>query len=66
MQIFKNVNFKWWQVSALKVSVLLFGIVIGAIWPEKFQAYLHQMFAASLILGIYLGYVWYSQVSKKK
>ncbi len=66
MQIFRNVNLTWWQVSALKISVLLFGIVIGVVWQKEFQPYLYQMFAGSLILGVYLFYVWHGQANKSK
>ncbi len=64
MQIFRNVNFKWWQVSVLKISVLVFGIVVGATWPKEFEPYLTQFLAIALVLWIYLLYVWHSQSNK--
>ncbi len=62
MNIFQDVNLKWWHVSLLKFSVLFFGIFVGANWPTVFEPYMYQMLGVAAILGVYLGYVWHKQL----
>lgn len=49
---------KWWQVSLLKICVLAFGLVIGANWPEIFVGYTIVLIVITVVLSIYLAFVW--------
>lgn len=61
MRIFKTVRLKWWQVGALKLSLLLIGITIGAYWPLFFSQYLSYTLGLGLVLALYIWWVWSKQ-----
>lgn len=51
----------WWQIGLLKLSVLSLGIAIGARWPEVFLPYLTHLIVITVLLGIYLLFVWFKK-----
>lgn len=61
MNIFKTTTFTWYQIGALKWSVFLIGIAVGAWWPEVFAQYAKLLLAGGLILAAYVGYAWMKQ-----
>ncbi len=58
MNIFKSTKFTWWQLGMLKWATLLFGLAIGATWPQVFAPYAGILLVVSLVAGVYLGIVW--------
>jgi len=61
MNLFKSGTLTWWQVGALKLSLLCIGIAIGAHWSEIFVSYFVVLLALGLALGFYVAYVWFGQ-----
>ena len=61
MNILKSITLTWWQVGLLKWSVFIIGIVFGATWSELFSPYTLKLLLIGLVLGGYLGYVWWKQ-----
>lgn len=57
MSIFKDYTFKWWQIGLLKLTLLLFGIAIGASWQAAFLPYVTALVAFGIILSLYLIYI---------
>lgn len=56
MNMLRDYTFKWWQVSLLKVCMVSFGIVLGAVYPGVFSGWievLEVIFIASAIYFIY-------------
>jgi hypothetical protein len=61
MNIFKTKSLTWWQVSLLKICVLAFGLAIGANWPELFVGYTTLLVTITIVLSIYLAFVWFKK-----
>ncbi len=61
MRLFKNVNFQWWQVSLLKLSVLAIGMAIGAYWSELFAQYAQILVIVGVVIGLYIFIIWSKQ-----
>jgi len=61
MNIFSNSTFTWWQIGLFKLSVLTFGIAVGAYWQEIFSQYLTTLLVVAVLSGIYVAYVWFNQ-----
>ena len=61
MNILKSVTLTWWQVGLLKWFVFIIGIAFGATWSELFSPYALKLLLIGLVLGGYLGYVWWKQ-----
>jgi uncharacterized membrane protein YgaE (UPF0421/DUF939 family) len=61
MNIFTSRSLAWWQVSVLKLAVLLIGIAIGANWPLFFAPYTLKLVLVGLVLGIYVAFVWFKK-----
>jgi len=57
MKIFKKYTYSWWQIGLLKLTLLSFGIVIGAYWHEVFSKYIITLIVAGVILSFYLIFV---------
>jgi len=61
MNIFGKGTFTWWQMGMFKFSVLALGIAIGAYWSDIFLSYLGALLALSILIGVYIGYLWLKQ-----
>jgi hypothetical protein len=61
MDILRNSTFTWWQVGLFKLSVLTFGIAVGAYWQDVFLPYLTTLLIIAVASGLYVGYVWFKQ-----
>ena len=61
MDMLKNSTFTWWQVGLFKLSVVTFGIAIGAYWQAVFLPYLTALLVVAVVSGLYVGYVWLKQ-----
>jgi len=57
MNIFKNYTFSWWQVGIFKLSVLAFGVSIGAYWSSFFSQYITLLIVIAVVSGLYIGYI---------
>ncbi len=54
MKIFGAYKLEWWQIGAVKISLFLFGIVVGAYWYFVWYPYLMTILVIAAILAIYL------------
>ena len=54
MTIFKDRTFTWYQTGALKISVLAFGLAIGAYWPDVFEPYATILLLIGIVFAIYV------------
>jgi len=61
MNIFSNSTFTWWQIGLFKLSVLTFGIAIGAYWQDVFLPYLTPLLVVAVVSGLYVAYVYFKQ-----
>ena len=61
MNIFSNSTFTWWQVGLFKLSVLTFGVAVGAYWSEVFSKYLTALLVVAVASGLYVAYVYFKQ-----
>ncbi len=61
MHIFKSRVLTWWQVGALKISLISLGIAIGARWSEAFSSYIGLFILIAVVFGAYVGFVWFKQ-----
>ncbi len=61
MNIFSNSTFTWWQVGLFKLSVLTFGVAVGAYWSEVFSQYLTALLVVAVASGLYVAYVYFKQ-----
>jgi hypothetical protein len=61
MSIFKTLKLKWWQTQLLKISMISFGIGLGAMFPGFFGRWLMAFWLLFLIPAIYIAYVWWRQ-----
>jgi len=61
MTIFSNSTFTWWQIGLFKLSVLTFGVAIGAYWQEVFLLYFTPLLVVAVVSGLYVAYVYFKQ-----
>ena len=61
MHIFSNSTFTWRQIGLFKLSVLTFGIAIGAYWQDVFLPYFTSLLAVAAVSGLYVAYVYFKQ-----
>jgi len=61
MNIFKSYTLKWWQGGLFKISMISLGIAIGVTWPELFVSWTPILWLLSILLAIYIGYIWLKQ-----
>jgi len=61
MNIFKSFTLTWWQGSLFKWSMVLFGIVIGATWPDLLSPWRPLLFLLFLLPALYVSWVWWKQ-----
>lgn len=58
MKLLKNVLWQWWEIGLVKWSSALFGLAVGAYWPEVFAPYALPIVLVSLILGSVALFYW--------
>ncbi|MDP3957894.1 MAG: hypothetical protein Q8Q36_00315 [bacterium] len=58
---FRSGSYAWWQFGLFKLSLLSFGIAIGAYWQEVFLPYVAWFVVAGAVFGLYVAYVWIKQ-----
>lgn len=58
MFFFKSKQLEWWQVGAIKLSLLSLGVAAGAYWPEVFAEYITPLIVVGVVAGVYSLYVW--------
>ena len=61
MNIFKTFTLKWWQAGLFKVMLISLGILIGAAWPDVFNAWRMLLLALFVMPTIYITWVWWKQ-----
>ena len=61
MNIFSNSTFAWWQIGLFKLSVLTFGIAVGAYWADVFLPYFTPLLIVAAVSGLYVAYVYFKQ-----
>jgi len=61
MNPFKSFCLMWWQVVLWKVTMVSFGVAIGANWPHAFAPWTGRLVLAAIAGGGYLAVVWLSQ-----
>jgi len=61
MNLFKSFTLTWWQGSLFKWSMVSFGIVIGATWPEVFNPLRPLFLVIFAGPAVYLSWVWWKQ-----
>jgi hypothetical protein len=54
MKIFKKYTYSWWQIGIFKLSLLCFGVTIGAYWQYVFLPYLPIILGGGVVLGFYV------------
>ena len=59
MRLFKTKRWTYWQIAALKLSMLSLGIAVGSYWPEVFLPYLTPLIGLTAILGLYLAVIYF-------
>ena len=61
LNIFKTFTLKWWQVGLFKWSILAFGIVVGATWPDVFTMWRAALLIVFILPTIYISWIWWKQ-----
>jgi hypothetical protein len=62
MNIFRSFNLKWWQASLFKISMVAFGVALGATWPEVFAKWISFIWLVFLTTAMYVTYIWWRQI----
>lgn len=62
MKIFKTYDFQWWQIGLLKLSMVAFGLAVGATWPAAFAGSLTFLWIVFIVTAAYLTYVGLKQM----
>jgi hypothetical protein len=66
MRLFTSYTYAWYQISALKLSLLSIGVLIGAFWHELFisnATLLTVLTVVAAMSTVYSIYVWRHQLS---
>ena len=59
MNIFKDYKMPWYDMGALKWTTFLFGLYIGAVWPEFFAGWTNILLVLAIVGLVYLvGKYW--------
>ncbi len=57
MNPFQSYTLEWWQVSILKLSMIAFGIAVGATWPGVFAGWLASLWLFFVVTAVYMIFV---------
>jgi hypothetical protein len=55
-KLFREYTFTWQEVSIFKISLVSFGISVGAIWHSFWLEYIYIMLLITLLTGVYISY----------
>jgi len=58
MKLFKSKTLHWWEVGVIKLTVLCFGIAIGAKFSYLFISHLLVIVLIGIVLACYALYIW--------
>jgi hypothetical protein len=58
MKLFKNVLWQWWEIGLVKWSSALFGLAVGAYWPQVFGPYVLPILFVGITLGLVVLFYW--------
>jgi hypothetical protein len=61
MNLFKSFTLKWWQGSLFKLSMIAFGLAVGATWPELFVRWITVLWLFFIASGLYITWLWWKQ-----
>lgn len=61
-KVFRDYKMRWWQVSLLKVYLLVLGLILGAYFPSFI---LDNIIAFWALFGALLVYFLYAMLSEK-
>lgn len=61
MRIFKSFTMTWWQVGIFKVSMICFGIILGAYFAAFFLRWIVLITLLFAVPAVYLIRLWGSQ-----
>lgn len=61
MKVFKTFSLTWWQGVLFKLTMIGFGVAIGATWPELFREWIGVLVALSVMLMVYISTLWWKQ-----
>jgi len=61
MNLFKTFTLRWWQAGVFKISLLSLGIIIGATWPEIFNAWRMVLVVLFVFSTAYVLWLWLRQ-----
>lgn len=59
--IFKSFTLKWWETGLFKWCMLALGILIGATWPEVFNAWRTALLILFIVPCVYISWIWWKQ-----
>ena len=57
MYPFQSYTLEWWQIGLLKISMIAFGIALGATWPGVFAGWLAPLWLVFIAGAVYMKYV---------
>ena len=66
MKIFKDYTFPWYDMAALKGTLLLIGLYIGATWPEFFAGWTNILLILGIIGLVYLAFKYWPTMFGKE
>ena len=57
MNPFQSYTLEWWQIGLLKISMIAFGIAVGATWPGVFGGWLTLLWLVFVAGAVYMTFV---------
>jgi hypothetical protein len=62
MYLFKDYTLRWWQVSLLKISMVAFGLAVGATWPGAFAGWIGLLWVLFIVPAVSLTFITFKQI----
>ena len=62
MNPFTDFTLAWWQVGLLKLSMVAFGLAVGATWPGAFAGWIGLLWVLFAVPAVYLTFVTFRQM----
>lgn len=60
MKLFRDYLFTWWQVSLLKLNVMVVGLIVGAYFAEYVLPYMKLLIVIFAVLAVYFLYMLFA------